>query len=113
MKSAEAVIASAQQALQQAQGKLLQTKADLRNAQTAPQQVSLIRARAQAAGAQVLQRQAQLQQAQLNLSYTVIRTPVTGIVGKRSVEDGQNVSIGQELVTIVPLDDVWVPSRFK
>jgi membrane fusion protein, multidrug efflux system len=113
VKSAEAVIAAAQQALQQAQGKLLQTKADLRNAQTAPQQVSLIRARAQAAGAQVLQRKAQLQQAQLNLSYTVIRTPVTGIVGKRSVEEGQNVSIGQELVTIVPLDDVWVTANFK
>jgi len=112
-KSAEAVIAAAQQALQQARGKLLQTKADLRNAQTAPQQVSLTRARAQAADAQVLQRRAQLQQAQLNLSYTVIRTPVTGIVGKRSVEDGQNVSIGQELVTIVPLDDVWVTANFK
>jgi membrane fusion protein, multidrug efflux system len=113
VKSAEAVIAAAQQMLQQAQGKVLQSRADLRNAQTAPQQVSLIRARAQAADAQVLERKAQLQQAQLNLSYTVVRTPVTGIVGRRSVEAGQNVSIGQELVTIVPLDDVWVTANFK
>ena len=66
-----------------------------------------------AADAQVLQRQAQLQQAELNLSYTVIRSPVTGIVGKRSVEVGQNVSIGQELVDLVPLDDVWVTANFK
>ena len=66
-----------------------------------------------AADAQVLQRQAQLQQAELNLSYTVIRSPVTGIVGKRSVEVGQNVSIGQELVDVVPLDDVWVTANFK
>jgi membrane fusion protein (multidrug efflux system) len=61
----------------------------------------------------VLQRRAQYAQAELNLSYTVILSPVTGIVGKRSVEVGQNVSIGQELVDIVPLDDVWVTANFK
>jgi membrane fusion protein, multidrug efflux system len=38
---------------------------------------------------------------------------VTGIVGKRSAEVGQNVSIGQELVDIVPLDDIWVTANFK
>jgi membrane fusion protein, multidrug efflux system len=113
VKSAEAVLASAQQAFQQAQGKLLQAKADLRNAQTAPQQVSLINAKAQAADAQILQRRAQSDQAQLNLSYTVIRSPVNGIIGKKSVEVGQNVSVGQELVTLVPLDDIWVTANFK
>jgi membrane fusion protein (multidrug efflux system) len=113
VKSAAAGVAAAKQALQQSQGKLLQAKADLRNAQTAPQQVSLVHAKAQAADAQVLQRKAQLAQTQLNLSYTIIRSPVTGIVGKRSVEVGQNVSIGQELVDVVPLDDVWVTANFK
>jgi membrane fusion protein (multidrug efflux system) len=113
VKSAEAVVAAAQQAWQQAQAKLLQAKADLRNAQTAPQQVSLINAKAQAADSEVLQRKAQLEQAQLNLSYTVIRSPVTGIIGKKSVEVGQNVSIGQELVDVVPLDDIWVTANFK
>jgi membrane fusion protein (multidrug efflux system) len=34
-------------------------------------------------------------------------------VGKRNVEVGQNVSVGQELVDIVPLDDVWVTANFK
>ena len=113
VKSAEAVVAGAQQAWQQAQAKLLQAKADLRNAQTAPQQVSLINAKAQAADSEVLQRKAQLEQAQLNLTYTVIRSPVTGIVGKKTVEVGQNVSIGQELVDLVPLDDIWVTANFK
>jgi membrane fusion protein, multidrug efflux system len=113
VKSAEAVVAAAQQAWQQAQAKLLQAKADLRNAQTAPQQVSLINAKAQAADSEVLQRKAQLEQAQLNLSYTVIRSPVTGIIGKKTVEVGQNVSIGQELVDLVPLDDIWVTANFK
>jgi membrane fusion protein (multidrug efflux system) len=111
--SAAAQVHSAEQAVRQAQGKLLQASDDLRSAQTAPQQVSVIRARAEAADAQVLQRKAQLAQTELNLGYTVIRSPVTGIIGKKSVEVGQNVSIGQELVEVVPLADVWVTANFK
>jgi membrane fusion protein, multidrug efflux system len=111
--SATAGVAAAEEAVRQAQGKVLQASNDLRSAQTAPQQVSLIRARADAAGAQALQRRAQLAQTELNLSYTVIRSPVTGIIGKKTVEEGQNVSIGQELVQVVPLDDVWVTANFK
>jgi membrane fusion protein (multidrug efflux system) len=111
--SAQAGVHAAEQAVQQAQGKLLQARNDLQTAETAPQQISLTRANAQAADAQVWQREAQLAQAEMNLSYTVILSPVTGIVGKRSVEMGQNVSIGQELVDVVPLNDVWVTANFK
>jgi membrane fusion protein (multidrug efflux system) len=111
--SATAGVLAAEQAVQQAHGRLLQASDDLRTAQTAPQQVSMIRARADAADAQVLQRKAQLAQTELNLSYTVIRSPVTGIIGKKTVEVGQNVGIGQELVEVVPLDDVWVTANFK
>jgi membrane fusion protein (multidrug efflux system) len=113
VKAADAVVAAAEQALEQAQGKLLQARADLRNAQTAPQQVSLSNAKAKSAESQVMERKAKLEQAQLNLGYTVIRSPVTGIVGKKSAEIGQNVSIGQELLDVVPLDDVWVTANFK
>jgi membrane fusion protein (multidrug efflux system) len=113
VRSAAAGVAAAKQALQQSQGKLLQARADLRNAQTAPQQVSLVHSKADAADAQVLQRKAQLEQAQLNLGYTILRSPVTGIIGKKSVEVDQNVSVGQELVDVVPLDDVWVTANFK
>jgi membrane fusion protein, multidrug efflux system len=66
-----------------------------------------------AADAQVDQRRAQMDQAELNLAYTLIRSPVTGIIGKKSVEVGQNVSIGQELLTVVPLGDIWVTANFK
>ena len=111
--SATAAVQSYEQALHQAEGKLLQARADLRSAQTAPQQVSEVRAKADAANAQVDQRKAQLDQTELNLSYTVIRSPVNGIVGRKSAEVGQNVSIGQELVDVVPLDDVWVTANFK
>jgi membrane fusion protein, multidrug efflux system len=111
--SAQAGVRAAEQSVQEAQGKLLQAKNDLQTAETAPEQVSLTRSNAQAADAKVLQRKAQLVQAELNLGYTVIRSPVTAIVGKKSVEVGQNVSIGQELVDVVPLDDVWVTANFK
>ena len=111
--SASASVQAAQQAVRQAQGKLMQARADLRSAQTAPQQVSMTRAKADAADAQARERKAQLDQAELNLSYTVVRSPVTGIIGKKTVEVGQNVGIGQELVEVVPLDDVWVTANFK
>jgi membrane fusion protein (multidrug efflux system) len=113
VESARAAVHGAEQAVRQAEGKLLQANADLRNAQTAPQQISEIRAKALAADAQVDQRRAQMDQADLNLSYTVVRSPVTGIIGKKSVEVGQNVSIGQELITVVPLDDIWVTANYK
>jgi membrane fusion protein, multidrug efflux system len=111
--SAGASVQAAEQAVRQAQGKLMQARADLRSAQTAPQQVSMTRAKADAADAEARERKAQLDQAELNLSYTVVRSPVTGIIGKKTVELGQNVSIGQELVEVVPLDDVWVTANFK
>ena len=54
-------------------------------------------------------------QAQLNLEYTTIVAPVSGVVGQRSVQPGQNVSPGQQLMTIVPLDsqNIWVTANFK
>jgi len=70
-------------------------------------------ANVQIADAEVARRAIQLAQADLNLSYTVICSPVKGIVGKRRVEVGQNVNIGQELVDVLPLDDVWVTANFK
>ena len=111
--SAGASVLAAEQAVHQAKGKLSQSRADLRSAETAPEQVSMTRAKADASDAQARERKAQLDQAELNLSYTVVRSPVTGIIGKKTVEVGQNVGIGQELVEVVPLDDVWVTANFK
>ena len=111
--SSRATVQASEQDLHQAEGKLLQTKDDLRSAQTAPQQVSVARARADAADALVGQRKAQFEQAELNRSYTIIRSPVTGIIGRKTVEIGQNVNIGQELVDVVPLNDIWVTANFK
>jgi multidrug resistance efflux pump len=65
------------------------------------------------ANVEVARRELQLAQAELNFSYTVICSPVTGIVGKRRVEVGQNVNVGQDLADVLPVDDVWVTANFK
>jgi membrane fusion protein, multidrug efflux system len=54
-----------------------------------------------------------LAQAELNLQYTKITAPVTGVLSKRSVEPGQTVQAGQPLFSIVNLDDIWVTANFK
>jgi len=111
--AARASASAAEQMVAQAQAKRDQAEANLRSAETAPQQISAIRSRAQSAVAQAQQKKAQLEQATLNLQYTRLVAPVNGIVSNRSVEVGQNVSIGQELMKIINLDDIWVTANFK
>jgi membrane fusion protein (multidrug efflux system) len=90
-----------------------QAQAMLKYAQTAPEQVAAQSARAKQAEAQVKQAEAQLDQAKLNLGYTKIVAPAAGIVTRKSVEIDQNVSAGQNLLTLVSLEDLWVTANFK
>ena len=110
--AAQANEAAAQQAVQQAKSRFAGTEANQRSAETGPQQVSSSRARARAAIADVEQRRAALEQAQLNLQYTRIIAPVSGEVNK-TVVVGLNVQPGQQLLTVVPLEEVWVTANFK
>jgi membrane fusion protein, multidrug efflux system len=105
--------AAAEAAIQQAQAKIPQADASIQSAMTRPQQVSQSQSRVKSATAKVAELQAQLDQAKLNLSYTVIVAPVSGIVGKKTAEIGQNVSPGEQLMAVVPLDDVWITANFK
>ena len=111
--AARASVAAAEQQVVQAQAKREQMDANLRAAQTAPQQNAQMRSRAQAAVAQAQQKKAELDQAILNLQYTRLVAPVNGIVSNRTVEVGQNVQVGQELMKIINLDDIWVTANFK
>jgi membrane fusion protein (multidrug efflux system) len=110
--AAKSSAAAAAQGITQAKAKLVQNQANLSSAQTAPRQVATTKARALSAAAVVQQKQSLVEQAQLNLTYTKIIAPVDGIVSK-SVEVGMNVSPGQQLLSIVPLNDVWVTANFK
>ena len=110
--AAQANEAAAQQFVQQAQSRLSQATANHEYAQTGPQQVSSTKARVQAAIADVQQKRALLHQAELNLQYTRIVAPVSGEVTK-TVVVGLNVQPGQQMLTVVPLEDIWITADFK
>jgi membrane fusion protein, multidrug efflux system len=113
VEAARANVDAAQQQVTQAQAKLVQAQANWANARTAPKQMQITRARATSALAEVQRMKANLDQAQLNLQYTKIVAPVNGIVSDRTVEVGQNVAPGQELMKVINLDDIWITANFK
>src|SRR5581483_8006170 len=121
VESAKADIVTAQRNYDQAVAQLGEAEARLATAQVQRRQSEQVRSRQQAvaaarfkqAQAQVQQRQADLDQAQLNLQYTVIKAPVDGIVSRKSAEPGMQITPGQQIMSLVPLDDVWVTANFK
>ncbi len=82
-------------------------------AKNGPQQVRVQQSRAVAAEAEVKQAQARVDQAKLNISYCKIISPVDGIINRKNVQVGANLSIGQDLLTVVPLTNLWVTANFK
>jgi membrane fusion protein (multidrug efflux system) len=113
VQQAEADVQAYQAAVSVAHARVAQAEASYRNAQTGPRQVAIQKAKADQAAAQVKMAEAKLEQAKLNLSYCIIRAPESGIVTTKSVEVGQNVSAGQNMATLVSLDNVWVTANFK
>jgi membrane fusion protein, multidrug efflux system len=113
VQAREASLLAAEAQVKVAESRIEQASAEIKNAQATPNTVAATKAKAESADAQALRYKSALDQAQLNLSYTTITAPVDGIVGKRSVQVGSNVAIGQDLMAIVPLQDVWVTANFK
>jgi membrane fusion protein (multidrug efflux system) len=113
VQAARANVSAAEQQVIQARSRLDLAQANQRTAATGPKQVQIIRSRAAAADAEVQRRQADLQKAELNLTYTKVVAPVSGEVSNRTVEVGENVQVGEQLMKIVPLEDVWVTANFK
>ncbi len=119
--SAKAEIVASQHSLDQANAQLNQAKAQLQTALVQRRLSEAIRPRQQAvseahykqAQAQLQQRQADLNQAKLNLGYTIVRAPVDGVVSRKSAEPGMQVSPGQQIMALVPLDDVWITANYK
>jgi len=106
--------AGAQQQVQAAQQKLAQAQSQQQQSQqNAPKQIAVQQARAQAAEASVQQAQARVDQAKLNVNYGKIVAPIDGIVSRKNVSVGDNLSVGQSLLTVVPLKDLWVTANFK
>jgi membrane fusion protein (multidrug efflux system) len=113
LEQAKANLEAANSAVRVAKDRVASAQASYKNALTAPQLVAIQKARADQAAAQVEQARAALDQAKLNLSYCTIVAPTAGIITKKSVEVGQNVSVGQNMATLVSLDDIWITANFK
>jgi membrane fusion protein, multidrug efflux system len=114
VESTKAVANSARQQIQQREAKLSlsQTELDLA-VRNAPQQVAAQQASVEFRNANTAVSKAQIEEAKLNLSYTKIVAPVSGFIGKKHVEAGQRVQPGEQLIAIVPLDNIWVTANFK
>lgn len=104
---------NAQAATQTARARLEAARAALQESQANQQQVNVSTAQARSATAAIEQARANLAAAELDLSYTTIIAPISGVVTNKNVEPGQIVQPGQGLMTIVPLDDIWVTANFK
>jgi membrane fusion protein (multidrug efflux system) len=106
-------ISAAEKLVMQAQARVAQADAQIQSAMTGPQQVRVQEARAQSAAAKVEQYKTAVEQAELNLQYTTIVAPVSGVIGKKTVEVGNNLASGQQVMAIVPLEGVWITANFK
>ncbi len=110
--AAKAEEASAEQNVAEARSRLAEAVARDESAHAGPQRVASTRARALSAVADERQKKAELDQAELNLGYTKVLAPVSGEVTKKVVV-GLNVDPGEQLLTVVPLDQVWITANFK
>lgn len=120
LKADEQKLAQAQKSVEIARAQMLASQARVAQARSSVQdaranvsQVKIRGAEAKTATAAVQQAQANLEMAELNLSYATIVAPVDGVVTHKQVEVGQNVQPGQALLMVVPLQDLWVTANFK
>jgi membrane fusion protein, multidrug efflux system len=119
--AARAEILEAQHMLDQTVAQVDEAKARLATAtvqrhqseQLESRQRAVTEARYQSAKATSKQKRADLDQAKLNLEYTILRAPVDGVISRKTAEPGIQVAPGQQLMALVPLEDVWVTANFK
>ena len=102
---------------QQAQSRILSTQAalerDTANLASALKQVDLLKAEIVQAKAAAARAAALQHQAELNLGYTTIASPIDGVVGNRTLRIGQFVQAGTQLMSIVPAEGAYVVANFK
>jgi membrane fusion protein (multidrug efflux system) len=96
-----------------AQARAADARAKRIQAEAMLQDIRVREAERDLAEAQLREARADLSMAELNVEHTQVRSPVDGVVAKRTVEIGQIVQVGQPLLAVVPLQDVWVVANFK
>jgi membrane fusion protein (multidrug efflux system) len=113
LEADRATVISEQHKIAQLRSLIEQKLAQVQSAHTAPQQVNDARDKSESSIGQVSQAKADVRTAELNLGYTKIYAPVSGVIGRKTVELGQRIQPGQSLLAIVPVDDIWVTADFK
>lgn len=93
--------------------RLAQRKADVAAANVVPQAIGDAQARVQQMSGHLHESEAALREAQLNLGYTSVRSPINGVVGQRQFEVGQRVETGHLMLTVTPLNDLWITANYK
>jgi membrane fusion protein (multidrug efflux system) len=108
---------ASRQKLDQTQADSERTAAQLKRAKAgvdaAQSQIGVLQASLAQARALAEEAEAQLELSQIDLDNTIIRAPVDGIVGNRSVQSGEYVRPGTQLLVVVPIDRVWIEANFK
>lgn len=121
VEAARADVVTSQHTLDQSIAQVDQAKASLatavvqrrQNTESKPRQIEISKARYNQSQATAKQQRASVEQAKLNLGYTLIKAPVDGVVSRKTAEPGMQVSPGQQIMSLVPLDDIWVTANFK
>jgi membrane fusion protein, multidrug efflux system len=108
---------ASRQALEQAQANRDQSDAGVRSAvaaiAAAEANVDVIRGQREEAARTLVELDKSAAKADRDLSFTVIRAPFDGVIGNRAVQVGDYVQPGQRLLSLVPLDAVYVDANFK
>jgi membrane fusion protein (multidrug efflux system) len=108
---------ASRQTLEQAQSNRDQAVAGVQSAQAAldaaAANVDVLKAQQQEAAKTLEELRTALAKAERDLSFTVIRAPVDGVIGNRAVQTGDYVQTGQRLASLVPLEEVYVDANFK
>jgi membrane fusion protein (multidrug efflux system) len=113
LQQAEAELAGRVLSVAQARQRVVELRATLARVESQRHQVTVKEAEIGRAEAALTQSKADLAFAELQLQYTEVRAPIDGVISRKSVELGQMVQVGQPLLAIVPLSDVWVLANFK
>src|SRR6185312_868392 len=109
---AEARLTQARQTVRKARAQLTEARGKVISARAASTETVVRKRQHEAAIAAVGQAESIVADAKLQLSYTEVRSPVAGRVGRKGVEAGQRLQAGQPLLAIVE-DNLWVVANYK
>ncbi|EZP83619.1 Multidrug resistance secretion protein [Novosphingobium resinovorum] len=114
LTTARQALDSAKASYQQAQAAVAQAQENARSARRQEEAaVALTKGTTLQTAPEILQAQAQLEQAKLDFERTIVRAPIDGVVSRRSIQVGQRIQSGQAAMTVVPVGELYVDANFK